>query len=301
MAVIEFSLDGILADVQTNLELYIIDSLKYGLGVVNAFTNFVEILLKGFLVSLKLRALSSLSRRQREERLNYIKQMYSRKYMHELIPEITALQSFEDREKFITICDFLSTTKDEYRNEYTHEFFTYKVNIPLHVTRDMVINFLDFIDILAKNWSELQLKINARRKLRTLIYYCLFEKQNSEQRWRLFNGAIRKNAERFGTYLGNEFEEVKKLISLYELDIISEEEFCFKILGYDHQVINPLILIIRESDGLTENQIIARLRSQGFTLQLRELSRVLDDLCNQGKIQKRYENGRIVYLSIEYE
>ena len=297
MAHVEFSLDGVLTNIQTTLELYVRDPGKYSTFIVNTLTNFVEILLKGFLIFERINQLPRFSsRRRREQRIQEIKNEYKGKYIHDITQEISLMANFSLKNDFLQVCEFFRRAKDDYRNEYTHEFFSYKMNVPFYIIRDLVTNFLDFLYILAENWSELKLKIAQVQKLKVLMYYIQFETKNSVQRWRSFNEIINRMTEEFKIYLGENFESQKKLIAMYELNISDDNDFCSKILGYDSRLV-PFIVSTLGERQLTDRQIQKRLKQRGKEVQLRELRKILDDLSKQGIIQKRYEETKIFFAS----
>lgn len=297
MPYVEFPLDGLLNNLQNTLELFVLDPTGYGSSIVTTLTNFVEILLKGFLISNQITQLpQSLSGSKKQERIRQINNLYKGRYLHEMSREISSLAIFNSKQQFLDICKFYRRTKDDYRNEYTHEFFSYKMDIPFHITQDIVAKFLDYISILAQNWPELKAKLDGRSKLLCLIYYIQFEVKNPGARWRAFNRDInRKISEKFSEYLGEDFEAVKKLIIIYELGIGDDQRFCSEILGYDPQARETVISILKKSDQLTERQIRNKFQERGLDIRLLDLEKVLEDLTDQGMVQKRYEERKILF------
>lgn len=311
MPYVEFPLEGILTNLQALLELYIIDPVKYGSSVVNMLTNFVEILLKGFLVSKKIERLPEpSSRRERKEwerKVKNIKEEYNRKHLNYLKDEIVLTEKFNSKAPFLEILNFLERTKNEYRNEYTHEFFSYKMDIPQHTISNIVNRFLDFLNILTLNWSQLKTKLNDYQKLQVLAYFITFEMENPEQRKRALNEAmidkieeinmLWKERAKYGypIYLGEEIERVRRLMALYELNISDDDDFCFKVLGYDIEKAPQVISIMENQASLTFIQIRKRLRERGLNIDSRELKKILGDLSDCGKVLRRHERNKVLY------
>jgi len=296
----EHSLAGVLRCIKSSLELSVIDQVKYGALLLTTSSNLAEIMLKGFLINEKIKAIpSSLSNTQREQEIETARNSYKNRNFHTIIDkDIATLPSFSSKDEFLQICKVLKTVRTTYRNEYTHGFYVYRADIPTETIRQTAERFIRFLEILGANWAELGHELTERRDLRILTYYCSFERKNSEHRWRKFNENIHVNSLNFGQYLGEEFDGVRRLLALFELGITNENEFCSVIMGYEPQLCSAIIPILLTDRGQTSRQVQTKLRSNGNPVDLRKLENILDDLANNGRVQKRYENGHSVFLKV---
>lgn len=295
----EFSLVGVLRSIKSSLELSVIDQNKYGPLLITTFSNLAEILLKGFVINGKIKAIpANLNRNQREQQIKLIQDSYkNRKFSTIVNTEISVHPTFVSKPDFLSVCAFLSKLRTEYRNAYTHGFYSYRADIPTETIRSTVEKFIDFLEILKNNWTELDGKISEKKDLKVLVYFCSFEHKNCEQRWRKFNENIQEGSQKLGRFLGVEFDGVRRLLALLDLGIVEEKDFCSRILGYDFDL-SRLILPILQTNGQTNRQIQTKMRESGNLIDLRKLVAILDDMANLGKIRKQYENGRTVFLKI---
>ena len=295
----ELSLAGVLRCVKTSLELSVIDQAKYGPLLITTFSNLAELLLKGFLISNKIKTTipNNLSNDQKKAASKIIKEEYVRKYFPIIVEnDLPAVLNFNKKDEFLEVCDDIKDLREEYRNEYSHAFYSYRADIPIEIIRLTVERFVRFLEILALNWDELNQIILDRKDLKILTYYCSFEKRSSEQRWRKFNERLQNDTHLFGEYLGEGFDGIRRLLALFELSIINDGEFCQRIIGYNSQLVSLILPLMQLDRGLTARQVQIKLRSVGQQIDLQKVTLILDDLNSSGKLQKLIDNFQFVYL-----
>lgn len=292
----EFSLAGILRCIKSNLELSVIDQAKYGSLIVTTFSNLSEVLLKGFLINMQIKWIpNNLSLKDKQESIELIRASYVKKYFPDIVQDEIASLTFPSKDEFLQICERIKSLRNEYRNDYTHGFYSYSSDIPTETIRTTVERFLRFLEILSENWPELKQAITETRDLAVLTYYFSSERRRSQERWRKLNENIENQSRRIGSYLNEEFDGVRRLLALTQMGITSEDDFCRLIMGYDPELCTQIMPVLQSNKGLTCRQIQAKLRVNGNHIDLRKLENVLDDLFSIGKIKKHYENNQFVF------